>query len=110
MADSRLQMDEDISNEIERQQEIEKKLPSTDFKLSRLPSNFVKRSPIPAPSSPRGNVPEPMRDILTERIEDTMWPRVGDLKLPELKELAKARGFKGYSRMKKSDLIRLLRS
>ncbi|KAL5774229.1 hypothetical protein ACOSP7_011786 [Xanthoceras sorbifolium] len=83
-------------------------------KFTRLPSNFVKRSPIPSPSSPSGEVPELKSESVDSasiaREEQSKLPRVEELKLPQLKELAKARGIKGYSRLKKSELVKLLRS
>lgn len=90
-----------------------KDLESEDnFKLVRLPSTFVKRSPVPYPSAPRGKVHEPNSEASANMAESELLklPRVEELKLPQLKELAKARGFKGYSRLKKSELIKLLRS
>ncbi|TXG47646.1 hypothetical protein EZV62_026940 [Acer yangbiense] len=96
------------------EQEIQKNEPVADRKLTRLPSNFVKRSPIPSPSTRSGKVPEQKSETEVsagiEGKEQSKLPRVEELKLPQLKELAKARGIKGYSRMKKSELVKLLRS
>ncbi|ESR62774.1 hypothetical protein CICLE_v10016384mg [Citrus x clementina] len=93
------------------EQKIQDNEPVADIKLSRLPSNFVKRSPIPSPSAPRDkrvlNYEPSASKESTKHLE---LPRVEELKLPQLKELAKARGIKGYSRMKKSELINKLRS
>ncbi|XVF27468.1 hypothetical protein REPUB_Repub14bG0110100 [Reevesia pubescens] len=80
-----------------------------DFKLSRPPSNFVKRSPIPYPTAPRGKNLEQNNEVVATN-EGSKLANIEKLKLPELKELAKARGIKGYSRLKKSDLVQLLRS
>ncbi|KAI9198936.1 hypothetical protein LWI28_024734 [Acer negundo] len=91
-----------------KEQEIQKNEPVADRKLTRLPSNFVKRSPIPSPSTRSGKVPELKSE--TEVSAESKFPRVEELKLPQLKELAKARGIRGYSRMKKSELVKLLRS
>uniref|UniRef100_A0A3Q7F3B7 Rho termination factor-like N-terminal domain-containing protein n=2 Tax=Solanum lycopersicum TaxID=4081 RepID=A0A3Q7F3B7_SOLLC len=34
--------------------------------------------------------------------------KIEEMKLPQLKELAKSRGLKGYSKLKKSELVELL--
>ncbi|XP_031253657.1 uncharacterized protein LOC116111637 isoform X2 [Pistacia vera] len=95
-----------------KEQETLNNEPVKNFKLARLPSTFVKRSPIPSASTPRGKVLEPNSEASANMAESEQLklPRVEELKLPQLKELAKARGFKGYSRLKKSELIKLLRS
>lgn len=69
--------------------------------ISRPPSNFVKRSPIPS--------------VDVERVEDdvmiaTDGEDLETMKLAELKELAKSRGVKGYSKLKKAELIELLKT
>lgn len=69
--------------------------------ISRPPSNFVKRSPIPS--------------VHVERVEDdvmiaTDGEDLETMKLAELKELAKSRGVKGYSKLKKAELIELLKT
>lgn len=80
-------------------------LPVANFNLTRPPSNFVKRSPIPSPSIPRGNAIE-----TTDNNKVLMLPKIEEMKLSELKELAKSRGLKGYSKLKKGELLELLRS
>ncbi|KAI4368124.1 hypothetical protein MLD38_016718 [Melastoma candidum] len=72
------------------------------LEVPRLPSNFVKRSPIPFPSAPRGraNVPDEGNGFGLQKLNG--------LKLDELKELAKSRGLKGYSKLKKMELVQLL--
>ncbi|OAY26366.1 SAP-like protein BP-73 [Manihot esculenta] len=80
-------------------------LPVANFNLTRPPSNFVKRSPIPSPSIPRGNAIE-----TTDNNKMLMLPKIEEMKLSELKELAKSRGLKGYSKLKKGELLELLRS
>ncbi|KAJ9567166.1 hypothetical protein OSB04_003132 [Centaurea solstitialis] len=77
-----------------------KKEPKKDFesKISRPPSNFVKRSPIP--STP---VEEVQDEVKSREALETM-------KLVALKELAKSRGIKGYSKLKKGELIELLKT
>lgn len=83
----------------ERKKDVKKEevvdFKSTDAKISRPPSNFVKRSPIP----------------FVERVEDEVKSEgLETMKLGALKELAKSRGIKGYSKLKKSELIKLLRT
>ena len=83
---------------------------AADPKLSRPPSNFVKRSPIPYPTAPRGNYLQHKSDVAAETTEELKLANIEKLKLTELKELAKTKGIKGYSRLKKSELVQLLRS
>lgn len=82
------------------------------FKLSRPPSNFVKTSPVPFVTAPRGK-----ETLLTSGVSpaaaDMIMPhshKLESMRLPQLKELAKSRGVKGYSNLKKKELIELLRS
>lgn len=82
----------------------------TDSKLTRPPSNFVKRSPIPSPTTPRAISLEPNNKKFTAAGEELDLPKVEEMKLAELKALAKSRGIKGYSKLKKSELVSLLRS
>lgn len=76
-----------------------------DPKLTRPPSNFVKRSPIQSPV--RFN-----RKAEAETEEESISmggvEKVKGMKVSELKELAKSKGIKGYSKLKKSELIELL--
>ncbi|KAJ9168682.1 hypothetical protein P3X46_020178 [Hevea brasiliensis] len=83
-----------------------------NFNLTRPPSNFVKRSPIPSPSIARGNAIELSSDPSTTTDSDKVLvlPRTEEMKLSELKELAKSRGLKGYSKLKKGELLEWLRS
>ncbi|KAI4372012.1 hypothetical protein MLD38_010300 [Melastoma candidum] len=67
-----------------------------------LTLNFVKRSPIPFPSAPRGRASMPDKD------NGFSLQKLDGLKLDELKELAKSRGLKGYSKLKKMELVQLL--
>ncbi|KAF8031009.1 hypothetical protein BT93_D0256 [Corymbia citriodora subsp. variegata] len=85
--------------------------PVTDIKLIRPPSNFVKKSPIPFPSALRGKE-EQWNEALPAAAgsnDSTSW-KIEEMKLQELKELAKSRGVRGYSRLKKKELVELLRS
>lgn len=86
------------------------KLQVTDSKLTRPRSNFVKRSPIPFPTTPRVISLEPNNKKLTAAGEELDLPKVEEMKLAQLKALAKSRGIKGYSKLKKSELVSLLRS
>ncbi|CAK7350393.1 unnamed protein product [Dovyalis caffra] len=83
-----------------------------DFKLTRPPSNFTKKSPIPSPATPGEKTTElnsePSKAKACSNISEL--PRVAEMKLAELKELAKSRGIKGYSKLKKGELLELLRS
>ncbi|CAL0301308.1 unnamed protein product [Lupinus luteus] len=95
-----------------KQKEVKDDSHVSDFKLIRPPSNFVKKSPITSLSTPRGmgiglhNDPLPAimggKQAQSERLEE--------LKVAELKELAKSRGVKGFSKLKKGELIKTLKS
>ncbi|KAK9936608.1 hypothetical protein M0R45_013439 [Rubus argutus] len=95
-----------------KEQQIQANPPVTDFKLTRPPSKFVKRSPIPSSSTPTGKLLEPSNGASphTAGTKELELERVEEMKLPELKELAKSRGFKGYSKLKKKELVELLKS
>ena len=82
------------------------------LKPTRLPSKFVKRLPIPSPSSPRERILKLNDEASQARAgrKELKLPRIEEMKLTELKDLAKSRGLKGYSKLKKSELIELLRS
>lgn len=85
-------------------------------KLTRPPSSFLRRSPIPQPNQ---GVPVNLRSEQLPATDDQKETKIPDLKelalqkvekmkLPELKELAKSRGIKGYSRLRKAELVKLL--
>lgn len=81
-----------------------------DLKSARPPSNFVKRSPIPSHTTPRGKAVKLKNEVTVRTTSFNELPKVEEMKVTELKELAKSRGIKGYSKMKKSELVELLRS
>ncbi|XP_030547243.2 rho-N domain-containing protein 1, chloroplastic [Rhodamnia argentea] len=85
--------------------------PVTDIKVTRPPSNFVKKSPIPFPSAPREK--EERWSEASPAIagsNNSTSRKIEEMKLQELKEFAKSRGVRGYSRLKKKELVELLRS
>ncbi|KAM1792851.1 hypothetical protein ACFX12_036665 [Malus domestica] len=98
-----------------REEQMQSNPPVAEFKLTRPPSKFVKRSPIPHPSTPRsqfldldnGTTPSATGRSGAEELD---LVRVEGMKLPELKELAKSRGMRGYSKLKKMELVKLLKS
>lgn len=81
-----------------------------DWNSTRPPSNFVKRSPIPFPTTPRGKAINLKKETSAKASSSIGSPKVEEMKVTELKELAKSRGIKGYSKMKKGELVELLRS
>ncbi|XP_050367656.1 rho-N domain-containing protein 1, chloroplastic isoform X2 [Argentina anserina] len=85
-----------------------------DFKLTRPSSKFVKRSPIPS-SSHMSRQPGDLdikhgASLTPPATKELELERVEEMKLPELKELAKSRGLRGYSKLKKRELVELLKS
>lgn len=91
---------------------VEKKatVETEEFNLSRPPSNFIKRSPIPHPTAPRTKTPERSNEVVSIDGKGSELANMEKLRLSELKELAKARGIKGYSRLRKTELLQLLMS
>ncbi|OIV95247.1 hypothetical protein TanjilG_21637 [Lupinus angustifolius] len=96
-----------------KQKEVKEHLHVSDFKLIRPPSNFVKKSPITSLSTPRGIMEiglhnDPFPAIMGDK--QAQSERLEELKVAELKELAKSRGLKGFSKLKKGELIKTLKS
>ncbi|XP_059438658.1 SAP-like protein BP-73 isoform X2 [Corylus avellana] len=96
----------------QKEQAVQNSQQVADLKSTRPPSEFVKRSPIPSPSTPRGKILELNGEALAARdgSKELNLPGIEGMKLTELKEVAKSRGMKGYSKLKKSELVELLRS
>ncbi|KAF7803290.1 SAP-like protein BP-73 [Senna tora] len=91
---------------VSRKKKVAEHPQETKFKLTRLPSSFVRKSPIPSPSpsAPR----EVVLDLNDEDKQVQAERRLEKMKLTELKELAKSRKIKGYSKLKKGELIDIL--
>ncbi|XP_031503761.1 SAP-like protein BP-73 [Nymphaea colorata] len=79
-----------------------------DFRLSRPASNFIKKSPIPS-LKPNKEV-ENVLDATEAKGDAEELQKIDEMKLAELKELAKSKGVKGYSKLKKSELVELLKN
>ncbi|XP_021772045.1 SAP-like protein BP-73 [Chenopodium quinoa] len=78
-------------------------------KFTRPPSNFVKKSPIPLTTALQSNEIE-LNNKESSSESDRESLKVEGMKLSELKGLAKERGIRGYSKLKKSELVELLNS
>lgn len=80
-----------------------------DIRASRPQSNFFRKSPIsPAPS--KESVQKLAEDQVPQMDTDVSFElqKLEETKLAELKELAKTKGVKGYSKLKKGGLVELL--
>ncbi|KAL0873843.1 hypothetical protein Bca101_023548 [Brassica carinata] len=78
--------------------------------VARPPSKFIKRSPTrPSASDPRGKLTI-TKSSMEETEKEEKPPLIETMKLAELKEVAKNKGLKGYSKLKKSEILELLRS
>lgn len=96
---------------LQKDQKVQEYPSPADLQLTRPPSNFVKRSPIPFAFSSRKEVVEQKIEANAATAgEEIVLQNLEDMKLSELKELAKTRGIKGYSKVRKSELVELLRS
>ncbi|KAL2930912.1 SAP-like protein BP-73, partial [Bienertia sinuspersici] len=84
--------------------------PLSTNKFARPPSNFVNKSPVPSFIPSRRNDMEVNKTKLSSSEADNDSSNFEKMKLSELKELAKARGIRGYSKLKKMELIQLLYS
>ncbi|KAL0363484.1 UNVERIFIED_CONTAM: hypothetical protein Scaly_1303600 [Sesamum calycinum] len=97
------------------------------LRSTRPPSSFTRRSPIPTLSSQRDEIqqksetsPETVKRDETQLKNETLLATDDDndqppeiikfeeMKLAELKEVAKSKGIRGYSKLKKSELVELL--
>lgn len=47
--------------------------------------------------------------VLSEELYQDGQPNLEDMKVPELRDMARVRGMRGYSKLKKGELIDLLR-
>ncbi|XP_015065754.1 rho-N domain-containing protein 1, chloroplastic [Solanum pennellii] len=81
--------------------------PTADPRSTRLRSSFVKRSPLQSPFNSKEKVKLKTETSLENHVESEAV-KIEEMKLPQLKELAKSRGLKGYSKLKKSELVELL--
>ncbi|CAL9067012.1 unnamed protein product [Musa banksii] len=92
--------------------------------VARPLSKFVKKSPIPSPSLVQDDkevAEEQLQSVMSNKVADKQQQQalttdresnvqnLDELKLPELKELAKRRGIKGYSKLKKGEVLQLLK-
>ncbi|XP_028764966.1 uncharacterized protein LOC114722987 [Neltuma alba] len=96
------------------EEEVSEHPQESNFKFTRLSSKFVRKSPIPL-------IPVPRRKALELNDEASAVSGAGDkqgqsegtlerMKLSELKEIAKSKKIKGYSKLKKRELIEVLGS
>ncbi|CAN8231448.1 unnamed protein product [Cochlearia groenlandica] len=91
---------------------VKEKQPKRQEVLTRQPSSFTKRTHTPSALTPRGKLPVTKTDKALEEITEKQEkpPLIETMKLAELKEVAKNSGIKGYSKLKKSELLKRLRS
>lgn len=101
-------------------------LSTMGLKSLRPPSRFTRRSPIPTPkeeiqskndklsATPTLSIPRDEIELKNERLPETddyndqQSKKFEEMKLPQLKEVAKSKGIRGYSKLKKSELVELL--
>lgn len=97
-----------------RRRDSLRKEPKTELSSSSPPpllstrptSNFVRKSPIP--SLVQESVDLKNRVDFKRTAAEAAVQELEKMKLSQLKEIAKCNGIKGYSRMKKAELIKLL--
>ncbi|CAN4082219.1 unnamed protein product [Withania somnifera] len=70
--------------------------PSSDPRSRRPRSSFVKKSPTKSPFNSKGNVELKIETSVDNHVEREAV-KIGEMKLPQLKELAKSRGLEDYS-------------
>ncbi|XP_073157188.1 uncharacterized protein [Henckelia pumila] len=75
---------------------------------STQPSNFARKSPIPSVSSPRDTVEAKSETSPATDGNVEISKKLEEMNLTQLKEVAKSKGIKGYSKLKKSELVELL--
>ncbi|KAL7129844.1 hypothetical protein ABFS83_13G094800 [Erythranthe nasuta] len=113
-----------------KKEEISELLSNVGLEKSRPPSSFTKRSPVPVLSgsidgvqpknetlteTPSVIIPSDEIELKNERLvttevdkDEEQSEKFEDMKLAQLKEVAKSKGIKGYSKLKKSELVELL--
>ncbi|EYU28105.1 hypothetical protein ABFS82_13G094600 [Erythranthe guttata] len=113
-----------------KKEEISELLSNVGLEKSRPPSSFTKRSPVPVvsgsidgvqpknetlPETPSVIIPSAEIELTNERLvttevdqDEEQSEKFEDMKLSQLKEVAKSKGIKGYSKLKKSELVELL--
>lgn len=108
-----------------RERSKETARPSSTLEDSRLPrrplSKFVRKSPIPmAPPLKGQGLPEKGDEVVKEQealerrenrhdSKALEMEKIDGMKLPELKEIARREGIKGFSKLKKGELLQLLK-
>lgn len=98
-----------------RRRDSLRKEPKTELSSSSPPpllstrptSNFVRKSPIPSLVQESVDLKNRV-DFKRTAAEAAVQEELEKMKLSQLKEIAKCNGIKGYSRMKKAELIKLL--
>ncbi|EFH44238.1 hypothetical protein ARALYDRAFT_492985, partial [Arabidopsis lyrata subsp. lyrata] len=80
---------------------VKKKPPKGPVEVSQPPSNFAKKTPIPSASGPRGKLPlsNSNKALGEMNVKEEKASLMETMKLAELKEVAKNRGIKGYSKL-----------
>ncbi|XP_050224167.1 uncharacterized protein LOC126673899 [Mercurialis annua] len=79
------------------------------FNVNRPPSKFVRSSLVPSQSIPKVQL-NSVQSRATDNEKASKLLHLEEMRLLELKEVAKSRGIKGYSKLKKGQLLELLKS